>query len=81
MTSTYKLNIGELSPDFIATLQKLYVGKVVEIMVREAEDDTGPDPTEYLLGSPENRRRLLAAVADIEKGEHLVSVPAEKLTP
>jgi hypothetical protein len=76
MTSTYTLNTGELTPDFIATLRKMYPGKDVEIVVREAETDT-----EYLLSSPANRAQLLAALADIEKGEHLVSVPSEKLTP
>ena len=31
------------------------------------------DETEFLLGSPANRERLLRAVANVEKGEHLVT--------
>jgi hypothetical protein len=31
------------------------------------------DETEFLLGSPVNRERLLRAVANVEKGEHLVT--------
>ena len=31
------------------------------------------DETEFLLGSPVNRERLLRAVANVEKGEHLIT--------
>ena len=38
----------------------------------------GQDETEYLLSTSANRRRLLDAVSNIEKGEGLVTISAEE---
>jgi antitoxin YefM len=68
MESTWKLNTGELGPEFVTAIRNAYPGREVEIIVREAVDET-----EYLLRSPANRKRLLKAVEHVENGTHLVS--------
>ena len=70
MYSTYTLNTDELTSKFITVLKQAYPGKKVEIVVREAQDET-----EYLMKDPQ----LLKAVEDIRNGKNLVSVPLENL--
>jgi hypothetical protein len=84
MLSTFRLNTGELTPNFVLALQQSYPNKDVEILVREAPVSSSSvsnqaDETDYLLASPANREHLLKVVADIERGEQLVSVPFENL--
>jgi antitoxin YefM len=69
MVTTYTLNTDELTSSFVSLLKDTYPGREVEILVREAEDETA-----YLLGSEANRERLLQAVEDIKAGKNLVSV-------
>jgi hypothetical protein len=66
----YKLNTGELTPNFITLLKTAYPGKEVEIIVQEVP----ANETEYLLSSPVNRERLLQAVDDIRNEKNLVPV-------
>jgi hypothetical protein len=70
MYSTYTLNSDELTPHFLTALQHAYPGKRIEIVVQEAQDETG-----CLLKD----QRLLAAVEDIKNGRNLVSVPLENI--
>jgi antitoxin YefM len=70
MFSSYKLNTSELTPNFIAVIQNAYPNKEVEIVIQ----DIPPDETAYLLSDSANRDHLLRAIADIQKGENLVSI-------
>ncbi|MDR3335126.1 MAG: hypothetical protein LBT13_09635 [Treponema sp.] len=82
MVSTFRLNTGELTPNFVLALQQGYPNKDIEILVREApvsSPSNEADETDYLLASPANREHLLKVVADIERGEQLVSVPFEDM--
>ncbi len=47
--------------------------KVEVILLVEAQDET-----EYLLSNAANAKRLLEAIANVEKGERLVAFSAEK---
>lgn len=40
-------------------------------MTRSSKDDDSFDETAYLLRSPRNAQRLLEAIAELERGEHL----------
>ena len=67
MFTIYRLNADELDANFLASLKAAFPHKEIEIAVVEA------DETDYLLRSPANREKLLAAVADVEAGRHIVA--------
>lgn len=73
MITTYRLRADELDEDFIASLRVLFKDKEVEITVAEV------DETSYLLRSDANRRHLLQAVENIERGHNLIEVTEEML--
>lgn len=73
MITTYRLRADELDEDFIASLRVLFKDKEVEITVTEV------DETSYLLRSDANRRHLLQAVENIERGRNLIEVTEEML--
>ena len=62
----YRLNADELDASFLESLKTAFPHKEIEIAVAEA------DETAYLLRSPANRDKLLAAVADVEAGCNVV---------
>ncbi len=62
----YRLNADELDASFLESLQAAFPHKEIEVAVAET------DETAYLLRSPANRNSLLAAVADVEAGHHVV---------
>lgn len=74
MVSTYRVNIDELTPDFIEGIKKVYQHQEVEIIIREVEDET-----EYLMKSPENHRRLLESIENIKQRKNLVTMKLEDL--
>lgn len=78
MSTTYRLNANELDHGFLDTLKSLFKDKEIEIVVTEAEQN-GEDETEYLLKSPANRERLLAAIENIAQGRNLVTVKLDEL--
>jgi len=43
-----------------------------------SEDETSEDETDYLLSNSVNRKRLLDAVSNLEKGKGLVTISAEE---
>jgi len=53
---------------------ELLEGTQVEIILLV----NGEDETEYLLSNSVNRKRLLDAVSNVEKGEGLVTISAEE---
>ena len=73
MYTLYKLNADELDYRFIDSLKAQFQHKFIEISVCEA-DQAAEDETEYLLKSPANRDHLLAAIANVEKGQSLIEV-------
>ncbi len=69
MQTTYRLNSEELNSDIIKSIQDMYQGKEIELVVTTVEDET-----EYLLKNSENRDHLLKAVKDLNKGTNTVEV-------
>lgn len=66
MQTIYRLNAGELNAGIIESIKAQFGDREIEIKVTEA------DETDYLLSSPANRERLLAAIDRVESGEELV---------
>jgi antitoxin YefM len=73
MYMTYRLKTNDLNIQFIESLKTLFRDQEVEITVSPI------DPTAYLLQSEANRRRLLAAIENVNAGRNLVEVPMDLL--
>ena len=73
MHTVYHLNADELDDKFLEALKMLFAGKSVEIIISEV------DETDYLLRSDANRRRLLHAIENVNRGEQLVEAPLDLL--
>jgi len=73
MYTLYKLNADELDSRFLDSLKAQFQHKFIEIAVCEA-DESSEDETAYLLKSPANRNRLLAAIANVESRQNLIEV-------
>jgi len=63
---------------------ELYTPELLEgtqvkiILLVNSEDETSEDETDYLLSNSVNRKRLLDAVSNLEKGKGLVTISAEE---
>lgn len=68
MQISYRLNANELDNNFLESLKASFQDKEIEIIVYEN------DETSFLLHNPANRRRLLAAVENIQKRSNLVEL-------
>lgn len=66
MDAVFHLDASELDEAFLEGLRQTFQHRRLEIVVRET------DETEYLLGSPANRRALLSAMQDVEAGRNVV---------
>ncbi|MEL7353931.1 MAG: hypothetical protein AAF171_24110 [Cyanobacteria bacterium P01_A01_bin.116] len=73
MHTTYRLNANELDESFLEGLKSTFKGREIEIVVSEV------DETAYLMQSEANRKRLQAAMENVEKGTNLVEVSLESL--
>ena len=73
MHTTYRLNDNELDESFLEGLKSTFKGREIEIVVSEV------DETAYLMQSEANRKRLQAAMENVEKGTNLVEVSLESL--
>jgi antitoxin YefM len=73
MYSTYRLNINELDTSFIKSVKRLFKDKEIEIAIYEV------DETEYLLSSPENKKKILLAVSNVNKKKNLMEMKLEDL--
>jgi len=71
MHTTYRLNANELNESFLEGLKNTFKGREIEIVVSEV------DETAYLMQSEANRKRLLAAMKNVEKGTNLVEMSLE----
>ena len=63
MTSTYRLNVNELSMDLLSSIRATFKDKEVEITVTEAVDET-----DYLLSSEKNKSSLHESLRSLEEG-------------
>lgn len=70
MQTVFRLNADDLDEQFLASVRATFPHKEIEIAVAEV------DETAHLLRSEANRERLLRALADVEAGRNLVTVPA-----
>ncbi|MCK6626590.1 MAG: hypothetical protein L6R45_15605 [Anaerolineae bacterium] len=68
MYSIYRLNANELDAEFVEGLKTLFKDKEIEIAVYEV------DETDYLTRSEANKKRLLAAMKNVEQKRDLVEV-------
>ncbi len=64
MTTTYRLNVNELSHELLNSIKAAFKDKVVEITVTEALDET-----DYLLSSNENKKHLGQSMYSLEQGK------------
>lgn len=63
MQSTFSLNCDELNLNFLNSLKTMFLGRNIEISVRDVDDET-----EYLLSTEANREHLLRSISQIETG-------------
>ncbi|NJN95868.1 MAG: hypothetical protein HC875_18060 [Anaerolineales bacterium] len=68
MYSIYRLNANELDAEFVEGLKTLFKDKEIEIAVYEI------DETDYLTRSEANKKRLVAAINNVEQRAKLVEV-------
>ena len=73
MQTIFRLNTDELDEQFLASVRATFPHKEIKIAVAEV------DETAHLRRSEANRERLLRALADVEAGRNLVTVPASQL--
>jgi len=71
MYTTYRLNVNELNNNFIKGIKQIFKDKEIEITVSDF------DETEYLLSSPENKKRLLEALDNVNNRRNLIEVDSE----
>jgi predicted RNA binding protein with dsRBD fold (UPF0201 family) len=74
MYTVYQVHPEELDDRFLQALKLLFQGKQIEIAVRELATVETEDETTYLLKSPANREQLLTAIANVAKGENLLTI-------
>ncbi len=70
---TLRINAEQLDTELLQNIKTMFKDKEIEITVNEI------DETEYLFRSPENKKRLLKAIEDVEQGKNLISVPLGEL--
>lgn len=73
MTTTYRLNVNELSHELLNSIKAAFKDKVVEITVTEALDET-----DYQLSSNENKKHLEQSIYSLEQGKG-ISYTAQEL--
>ena len=66
MEMTLRIHSDQLNIELLDNIRNMFREKEIEITVNEI------DETEYLLRSPENKKRLLRAIDDVENGRNIV---------
>jgi hypothetical protein len=74
MEAVIKLDIDELSVEFIDNLKKLFPGRKVQIKVEEEMD-----ATEYIMNNPDYAKELNERIAEYEKTKKVITVKPEDL--
>ena len=77
MYTLYKINSDELNENFIAAIKAQFPHQTIEIAISESSQ-IEQDETDYLLKSPVNKARLLAAIAQVENNQ-LIDVDINRL--
>jgi antitoxin YefM len=78
MYTIYKMKAEDLDNRFLRALKAMFKDKEIEIAVCEATD-AEEDETAYLLRSPANRDRLLAAIENVAHNRNLVEIDPSTL--
>ncbi len=68
MYTLYKINSDELNENFIAAIKAQFPHQTIEIAISESSQ-IEQDETDYLLKSPVNKARLLAAISQVENNK------------
>lgn len=79
MTTSFRLNVNELTTDILKAIQIAFRNKNIEITISEFTDET-----EYLLSAPANKKFLEKSIAEIGSGDTVtmsVSEFLEKYNP
>ncbi len=74
MEAVIKLNVEELSTEFIDNLKKLFPGKNVEIKVEEEMD-----ATDFILSNPAYANELNERIREYETSKKVITVNPEDL--
>lgn len=77
MYTLYKINSDELNENFIAAVKAQFPHQTIEISISEISQ-IEQDETAYLLRNPENKARLLSAIAQVEQNQ-LIDVDSDNL--
>ncbi len=67
MTSTYRLNVNELSMDLLSSIRAAFKDKEIVITVTEAIDET-----DYLVSSEKNKAQLHESLLSLEQGKGVI---------
>jgi hypothetical protein len=67
MTTTYQMDVNELTIGVINSIKAAFENKTINITVSEAMDET-----EFLLSSPSNRESLERSMRQAEEGNVVV---------
>lgn len=63
---TLRINSEQLNSELLENIKNMFRDKEIEITVNEI------DETEYLFQSPENKKRLLRAIDDVESNRNII---------
>jgi hypothetical protein len=74
MTATITITPEEFNEKLIHQIKSLFDGKKISITIQDVTDET-----EYLLSSPANAARLLAAKKNVESGKNLLYITEDEL--
>ena len=77
MYTLYKMNSDDLNENFIAAIKAQFPHQAIEIAISDVQQ-VEQNETAYLLANPENKARLLTAIAQVENNQ-LINVDIEKL--
>ncbi len=74
MTATITITPEEFNEKLIHQIKSLFDGRKISITIQDVTDET-----EYLLSSPANAARLLAAKKNVESGKNLLYITEDEL--
>lgn len=77
MQAVIKINVDELTTEFVENLRKLFAGKAVEIKVDTEEEEM--DATEFIMSKPAYAAELLRRINEYERTGEAITVQPEDL--